>query len=357
MLVEAARRRRCRVGPAPGEPPAEARRARRLRGRVRTRSSRRAEDRFFLLRFHGAGGLVDCSSATAKYRCRPISRVPGTPTTRCATRRLRARARCGGRPPPACTSTTRCSPRSPRAVGGAYVTLHVARTFQPVTTEDLSAARMHSERYAIPERRRRRSRRRVRVAARPRGRHDDAAGTRVGGRRIGRNPRRRGPRLHFSSRQASASGGRPPAHQLPPARSTLSCWCRPSPVSTRSGAAYAHRRSRTLPLLHYATRCCCAGPAPATARRTAGPPGKLPRATNPSLSEPRNDALRSPRHRRPRAPRAPCARSRPRSRHPSSCRSEPTAASRLWRRTSFWNSRADRVGNTFHLWLRPARRW
>jgi S-adenosylmethionine:tRNA ribosyltransferase-isomerase len=112
------------------------------------------EDRFFLLRFHGAGRLVDWLESHGEVPLPPYITRPGNADD--ATRYQTVYARAPGAVAAPTAGLHFDEPAlaalAAKGVASAYVTLHVgAGTFQPVTAEDLSQHRMHSERYAIPE--------------------------------------------------------------------------------------------------------------------------------------------------------------------------------------------------------------
>ena len=112
------------------------------------------EDRFFLLRFHGAGRLVDWLERYGKVPLPPYITRPGNADDAMRYQTVYARAPGAVAAPTAGLhfDEAMLAALATRGVGSAYVTLHVgAGTFQPVTTEELSQHRMHSERYAIPE--------------------------------------------------------------------------------------------------------------------------------------------------------------------------------------------------------------
>jgi S-adenosylmethionine:tRNA ribosyltransferase-isomerase len=112
------------------------------------------EDRFFLLRFHGAGSLVDWLERHGEVPLPPYIARPGDADDAMRYQTVYARAPGAVAAPTAGLHFDAATLAALAAAGvaSAYVTLHVgAGTFQPVTTDDLSQHRMHSERYAIPE--------------------------------------------------------------------------------------------------------------------------------------------------------------------------------------------------------------
>jgi S-adenosylmethionine:tRNA ribosyltransferase-isomerase len=112
------------------------------------------EDRFFLLRFHGAGTLLDWLERHGEVPLPPYITRPGDADDAARYQTVYARAPGAVAAPTAGLhfDEAALAALDARGVASAYVTLHVgAGTFQPVTAEDLSQHRMHSERYAIPE--------------------------------------------------------------------------------------------------------------------------------------------------------------------------------------------------------------
>jgi len=111
------------------------------------------EDRFFLLRFHGAGRLVDWLERHGEVPLPPYVTRPGNADDAMRYQTVYARAPGAVAAPTAGLhfDEATLAALAARGVGSAFVTLHVgAGTFQPVAAEDLSQHRMHSERYAIP---------------------------------------------------------------------------------------------------------------------------------------------------------------------------------------------------------------
>jgi S-adenosylmethionine:tRNA ribosyltransferase-isomerase len=112
------------------------------------------EDRFFRLRFHGAGRLADWLERHGEVPLPPYITRPGDADDAMRYQTVYARVPGAVAAPTAGLHFDAATLAALAAAGvaSAYVTLHVgAGTFQPVTTEDLSQHRMHDERYAIPE--------------------------------------------------------------------------------------------------------------------------------------------------------------------------------------------------------------
>jgi S-adenosylmethionine:tRNA ribosyltransferase-isomerase len=112
------------------------------------------EGRFFLLRFHGAGVLVDWLERHGEVPLPPYITRPGDADDAERYQTVYARAPGAVAAPTAGLhfDAALLAALKARGVDSAYVTLHVgAGTFQPVTEQDLSRHRMHVERYAIPE--------------------------------------------------------------------------------------------------------------------------------------------------------------------------------------------------------------
>jgi len=112
------------------------------------------EDRFFLLRFHGAGALLDWLERHGDVPLPPYITRPGDADDATRYQTVYARAPGAVAAPTAGLHFDEAvlAALAARGVGSAYVTLHVgAGTFQPVTATDLSQHRMHSERYAVPD--------------------------------------------------------------------------------------------------------------------------------------------------------------------------------------------------------------
>ena len=110
--------------------------------------------RFFLLRFHGTDTLLDWLERHGEVPLPPYIARPGDADDALRYQTVYARAPGAVAAPTAGLHFDEAMLAALAAAGVAiaYVTLHVgAGTFQPVTTEDLSQHRMHSERYAIPE--------------------------------------------------------------------------------------------------------------------------------------------------------------------------------------------------------------
>ena len=112
------------------------------------------DDRFFLLRFRGAGKLVDWLERHGEVPLPPYIARPGDADDATRYQTVYARAPGAVAAPTAGLHFDAATLAALAAAGvaRAYVTLHVgAGTFQPVTTDDLSQHRMHSERYSIPD--------------------------------------------------------------------------------------------------------------------------------------------------------------------------------------------------------------
>jgi S-adenosylmethionine:tRNA ribosyltransferase-isomerase len=112
------------------------------------------EDRFFLLRFQGAGRLIDWLEHHGEVPLPPYIARPGSADDAMRYQTIYARAPGAVAAPTAGLhfDEAALAALDARGVDRVYVTLHVgAGTFQPVTTEALTQHRMHSERYAIPE--------------------------------------------------------------------------------------------------------------------------------------------------------------------------------------------------------------
>jgi S-adenosylmethionine:tRNA ribosyltransferase-isomerase len=112
------------------------------------------EDRFFLLRFRGAGKLLDWLERHGEVPLPPYIARPCDADDAMRYQTVYARVPGAVAAPTAGLHFDDATLAALAAAGvtSAYVTLHVgAGTFQPVTTEELSQHRMHSERYAIPE--------------------------------------------------------------------------------------------------------------------------------------------------------------------------------------------------------------
>ena len=111
------------------------------------------EDRFFLLRFHGIGTLLDWLERHGEVPLPPYITRAGDADDANRYQTVYARTPGAVAAPTAGLhfDEATLAALAARGVGSAYVTLHVgAGTFQPVAAEDLSQHRMHSERYAIP---------------------------------------------------------------------------------------------------------------------------------------------------------------------------------------------------------------
>jgi S-adenosylmethionine:tRNA ribosyltransferase-isomerase len=112
------------------------------------------DDRLFLLRFHGAGRLVDWLERHGEVPLPPYIARAGDADDAVRYQTVYARAPGAVAAPTAGLHFDAATLAALAAAGvaSAYVTLHVgAGTFQPVTTDDLSQHRMHAERYAIPD--------------------------------------------------------------------------------------------------------------------------------------------------------------------------------------------------------------
>jgi len=112
------------------------------------------EGRFFLLRFHGAGVLLDWLEQHGDVPLPPYIARPADADDVRRYQTVYARAPGAVAAPTAGLHFDEgmFAALAARGVGAAFVTLHVgAGTFQPVTSEDLAQHRMHSERYAIPD--------------------------------------------------------------------------------------------------------------------------------------------------------------------------------------------------------------
>ncbi len=112
------------------------------------------DGRFFLLRFHGAGTLTDWLDRHGEVPLPPYIARPGDAGDARRYQTVYAREPGAVAAPTAGLHFDEATLAALAAAGveSAWVTLHVgAGTFQPVTAEDLSQHRMHSERFAIPE--------------------------------------------------------------------------------------------------------------------------------------------------------------------------------------------------------------
>jgi S-adenosylmethionine:tRNA ribosyltransferase-isomerase len=112
------------------------------------------DDRFFLLRFHGTGALVDWLERHGEVPLPPYITRRGDADDAERYQTVYAREPGAVAAPTAGLhfDEPALAALAARGVAHAFVTLHVgAGTFQPVTSEELSLHRMHGERYAIPD--------------------------------------------------------------------------------------------------------------------------------------------------------------------------------------------------------------
>ena len=110
-------------------------------------------DRFFRVRFHGAGKLIDWIEQHGEVPLPPyITRPQGQDAQRYQTVYARHPGAVAAPTAGLHFDEATLAALARRGVAQAFLTLHVgAGTFQPVATDDISQHRMHSERFEIPE--------------------------------------------------------------------------------------------------------------------------------------------------------------------------------------------------------------